>query len=203
MTTLKKTKERPKPVLLPQFCKGCGRCIAACARDCIRLGGTVNPESGLVPVQIDLERCNGCGLCVLACPEPFGLHSGDVRYDWELPDSDEAIDGQPAYKVILTPKDGRPQDLFFEQASKLLVKVAMTVENPMGVIPLETFLGDYRNVDGILLPYTARVVVMGQERLMTTESIEQNVDLPEDRFGLPEEIRALIDDEPSEVPEAD
>lgn len=114
----------------------------------------------------------------------------------------EAVDGEPAYEVILTPKDGRPQSLFFDQASKLLVKIALTVENPMGEIPVESFLGDYRKVDDLLLPYTVRVVVMGQERLMTTESIEQNVDLPEDRFGLPEEIRALIEDEPSEAPKA-
>ena len=23
-------KERPKPFVLPEFCKGCGRCISAC-----------------------------------------------------------------------------------------------------------------------------------------------------------------------------
>jgi hypothetical protein len=114
----------------------------------------------------------------------------------------ETVNGKPAYKVILTPKDGPPQSLYFDQASNLLVKVGLTVENPMGVIPVESFLEDYRKVDGLLLPYTVKVVVMGQERLMTTESIEQNVDLPEDRFALPEPIRALIDDEPSEAPQA-
>ena len=129
-----------------------------------------------------------------------------VRWRETYPDAEcvgvEAVDGEPAYKVILTPKDGSPQSLYFDQGSKLLVKVALTVENPMGVIPVETFLGDYRKVDDLLLPYAVRVVVMGQERLMTTESIEQNVDLPEDRFGLPEEIRALIEDEPSEAAQA-
>jgi len=94
MTTLEKTKERPKPFLLPQLCKGCGRCIAACPKNCIEFGEAVSPESGLVPVHIDLERCNGCGLCVLACPEPFALHSGDVRYDWEQRDAAKTIGEQ-------------------------------------------------------------------------------------------------------------
>ena len=31
-------KERPKPFLLPEYCKGCGRCIDACAKDCITAG---------------------------------------------------------------------------------------------------------------------------------------------------------------------
>ena len=45
--------ERPKPVLLPQFCKGCGRCIESCAKHCIELGTEINPETlvqkGLIP----------------------------------------------------------------------------------------------------------------------------------------------------------
>jgi pyruvate/2-oxoacid:ferredoxin oxidoreductase alpha subunit/NAD-dependent dihydropyrimidine dehydrogenase PreA subunit len=71
--------ERPKPFLVPLYCKGCGRCIGSCPKDCITFGTEINPESGLVPVVIDLTDCNGCDLCIDACPEPFGL----------LPEGDE------------------------------------------------------------------------------------------------------------------
>jgi pyruvate/2-oxoacid:ferredoxin oxidoreductase alpha subunit/NAD-dependent dihydropyrimidine dehydrogenase PreA subunit len=64
---------RPKPVVEPRYCKGCGRCIEACAKGCIALGTEIDALSGLVPVVIDPERCNGCGLCFDACPEPYGL----------------------------------------------------------------------------------------------------------------------------------
>jgi hypothetical protein len=114
----------------------------------------------------------------------------------------ETVEGSEAYEVILTPTDSKPQSWFFDRASKLLVKVEITVENPMGVIPVETYLSDYRKIDGVLVPHVAKVVVMGQERVMTTESVEQNVDLPEDRFDLPDEIRALLGDEPAEVEKA-
>jgi pyruvate/2-oxoacid:ferredoxin oxidoreductase alpha subunit/NAD-dependent dihydropyrimidine dehydrogenase PreA subunit len=67
------TLERTKPVLFPQFCKGCGRCIGACAHHCIAAGSEVNVASGLVPVVLDLGRCTACGLCLDACPEPYGL----------------------------------------------------------------------------------------------------------------------------------
>ena len=66
-------KERPKPFLLPEYCKGCGRCIDACAKDCISLSDQVNSLTGLVPVVLDLTNCNACGLCMDACPEPYGL----------------------------------------------------------------------------------------------------------------------------------
>ncbi|MGZ4805081.1 MAG: 4Fe-4S binding protein, partial [Ilumatobacteraceae bacterium] len=70
MTTI---AEKPLPFLVPEYCKGCGRCIASCIKDCISLGTEINPLTGLVPIVLDLTRCNGCGLCIDACPEPFGL----------------------------------------------------------------------------------------------------------------------------------
>jgi pyruvate/2-oxoacid:ferredoxin oxidoreductase alpha subunit/NAD-dependent dihydropyrimidine dehydrogenase PreA subunit len=68
-----KTATRPKPVLIPELCKGCGRCISACPKGCISEGTEINQVSGLIPVVIDLEVCNGCGICITACPEPYGL----------------------------------------------------------------------------------------------------------------------------------
>jgi Pyruvate:ferredoxin oxidoreductase and related 2-oxoacid:ferredoxin oxidoreductases, alpha subunit len=64
---------RPKPFLFDEYCKGCGRCIDACNRDCITPGSSINALTGLVPVHLELDQCNGCGLCIDACPEPYGL----------------------------------------------------------------------------------------------------------------------------------
>ncbi len=64
---------KPKPLLHPEHCKGCGRCIETCAQDCIAAGAEIHPLSGLVPIALSLERCNACGLCIDACPEPYGL----------------------------------------------------------------------------------------------------------------------------------
>jgi pyruvate/2-oxoacid:ferredoxin oxidoreductase alpha subunit/NAD-dependent dihydropyrimidine dehydrogenase PreA subunit len=68
------TIERPRPVLVPDYCKGCARCVEACTYHCIDAGSEVHPATGLVPVLLDLERCTGCGLCFDACPEPYALH---------------------------------------------------------------------------------------------------------------------------------
>jgi 2-oxoisovalerate ferredoxin oxidoreductase alpha subunit len=66
-------KERPEVMLLPQLCKGCGRCIESCSRHAIEFGQDVNQESGFIPVVINYDICNHCGLCISACPEPFGI----------------------------------------------------------------------------------------------------------------------------------
>lgn len=76
-----KLRIKPKPFLFPEYCKACGRCIASCRFGCITEGIQINPETGVAPVQIDLEKCTGCGLCVSACPEPFGLHLRSVDVD--------------------------------------------------------------------------------------------------------------------------
>jgi pyruvate/2-oxoacid:ferredoxin oxidoreductase alpha subunit/NAD-dependent dihydropyrimidine dehydrogenase PreA subunit len=67
------TVERPKPIVVPDYCKGCGRCIDACEHHCIEPGSDIDPATGLVPVRIHLEHCTACGLCFDACPEPYGL----------------------------------------------------------------------------------------------------------------------------------
>ncbi|MFN8177564.1 MAG: 4Fe-4S binding protein [bacterium] len=84
-------KEHPKPLVLPQLCKGCGRCIDACPRHCITLGHDINQESGLIPILIDYDVCNGCGVCISACPEPYGL-STDA---YELEDPGHLFGAQP------------------------------------------------------------------------------------------------------------
>ncbi|HSR51675.1 MAG TPA: 3-methyl-2-oxobutanoate dehydrogenase subunit VorB [Acidobacteriota bacterium] len=100
-TRLSAKKERPKPFLLPDYCKGCGRCIDSCPKGCISLADEIDPHSGFIPVQLDLERCNGCGLCITACPEPYGLRAemepavrqGESGY--ELQDPEKMFGSRP------------------------------------------------------------------------------------------------------------
>ena len=81
---------RPKPFLQPEYCKGCLRCVDACPRDCITPGSAINPQTGVVPVELHLDACNGCSLCMQACPEPYGLRPQTEHptgaFDFELED---------------------------------------------------------------------------------------------------------------------
>ncbi|HXJ62712.1 MAG TPA: 3-methyl-2-oxobutanoate dehydrogenase subunit VorB [Actinomycetota bacterium] len=81
-----KLAEKPRPFLLPEYCKGCARCIASCAKDCISPGTEIDPRTGLTPVVLDLTLCNACGLCIAACPEPFGLRPDGEQAEFELMD---------------------------------------------------------------------------------------------------------------------
>jgi len=104
------------------------------------------------------------------------------------------VTDKPCYKVAMTPHEGSVQTFFFDQASNLLVKIGAVLENPNSPIPipLETFLSDYREVDGILIPHKLTRNAMGQEQVMIVESVEHNAEMPEDRFALPGDVQALI-----------
>ena len=49
-------------------CKGCGLCINACPRDCIRLSQISN-KKGYFPAESNGKACTGCGCCALVCPD--------------------------------------------------------------------------------------------------------------------------------------
>ncbi len=104
----------------------------------------------------------------------------------------DTVEGKRAFKVVMTPDGGSPLTLYFDADSGLLARVESTYEGPEGKFPLVASLGDYRSVDGIKMAFTSKVSVAGQERTVTIERVEQNVDMPADRFALPAEIKALV-----------
>lgn len=93
---MSKAKDRPKPFLLPQFCKSCGRCVDACPQNCIEIGKEFHPATGIAPVVLHLEKCNACGLCISSCPEPYGLRAIPVEMDYELQDPEKLFGKRPS-----------------------------------------------------------------------------------------------------------
>jgi pyruvate/2-oxoacid:ferredoxin oxidoreductase alpha subunit/NAD-dependent dihydropyrimidine dehydrogenase PreA subunit len=112
------TAERPKPFLLPQYCKGCGRCIEACAKHCIEMGTEINPETGLVPVVLNLEDCTACGLCMTACPEPYGL-APEPFSDFEIQDPSKHFG--PRHDGAIEPPEPIPDERVALSATQPLV----------------------------------------------------------------------------------
>jgi zinc protease len=103
----------------------------------------------------------------------------------------ETIDGQACYKVVLTPEEGKPETQYFDKKSSLMVKTTMTITGPMGEIPSEMLLSDYKEDAGLLQPHKVHQKAMQQEILITLDHVEYNVDMPTDRFDLPADVKAL------------
>jgi hypothetical protein len=102
------------------------------------------------------------------------------------------VNGKPAYRVVAVPKSGSSQTFYFDKDSSLIVRTETTVNSAAGPVAVVADPGDFRKVDGILMPFASRMTVMGQQRQLTVDQVEHNVDLPADRFALPAEITAIV-----------
>ncbi len=49
-----------------------------------------------------------------------------------------------------------------------------------------------QSVDGVLMPFHLKQKVLGQEFTVTHESIRNNVEIPKERFALPDDVKALV-----------
>jgi hypothetical protein len=104
----------------------------------------------------------------------------------------ETIDGKPTYKVVQTPFEGKPETSYYDKQSGLLVKETGIMASPMGEIPFETEVGDYRKVGNLLMPHMMMQSFVGQKMLLVLESTKLNPEIPKDRFDIPPDIKALI-----------
>jgi zinc protease len=105
---------------------------------------------------------------------------------------EEDVEGKPAWKVELTPKEGKPETFFFDKDSAMLVRMTQTVSSAMGEIPVDVSLTDYRSVGGIRTPFTMTQKAMSQVMAMHFEKVEWNPVLPASRFDPPAAVQALI-----------
>ena len=100
----------------------------------------------------------------------------------------EEVEGKPSYKVAFTPKVGKPVVEFYDVKTHLMTRQTSTTKTPMGEIKVNLYPGDYRKVDGILIPMTARQRLLSQEFVLTFTDIKHNVALPRDAFAPPKSI---------------
>jgi zinc protease len=130
----------------------------------------------------------------------LSLRAADIRHDTRWRDyftkvettGVEPIDGHVCYRLVLTPKEGQPETRYYDKKSNLLVRTNMIMKTEMGEIPAESSVSDYRTIDGVLVPFQLKQKVLGQEFTVTMQSLKTNVDIPAERFALPEDVKALM-----------
>lgn len=106
------------------------------------------------------------------------------------------VDGKRCHKVVMTPTVGPEETYYFDEQSKLLVKVEkQRLFSGMPPLPVTAVLSDYRKVDGILVPHQVTQVMnqCGSKREMTfvTDHIRFNVDIPQNQFDPPSEVLSV------------
>ena len=58
-----------KVVVLGEYCKSCGLCVATCPRKVLAIGDKPNSKGYYTVVPAEPDKCVGCGLCGTVCPD--------------------------------------------------------------------------------------------------------------------------------------
>lgn len=111
------------------------------------------------------------------------LHYVKLGYKTSLKGMDE-LNGEKVYMVEVENPSGEKETDYYSVESGLLLQTTAQTESPMGTMTQKQVFSDYKEVNGVLIPYTISQTVGPQSMDMTLEVIEFNKDIPEDIFSV-------------------
>lgn len=99
----------------------------------------------------------------------------------------DKINGRDVYVVRGTTIDNRRERLYFDVETGLLLRRTSSTITPIGVIPEQVDFEDYRDVEGLKMPFTIRVSAIDPFSSITRKfaEIKLNVPIDEKRFNKP------------------
>ena len=97
----------------------------------------------------------------------------------------ESFDGHDVYVIVATPAEGSPELLSFDAGSGLLVREQTQIQAPQGTIDIDTRLGDYREVDGVKLPFEIHQVRSDFSFTIKITEVKHNVPIDDAKFEKP------------------
>jgi photosynthetic reaction center cytochrome c subunit len=101
-------------------------------------------------------------------------------------DAMEKIGDRDAYRVVGQRSDGSAIDrLYFDAQTGLLLRSYTTMQSVIGGFPEETIYEDYRDVSGVKVPFTVRLVSAEGNRTYKWAQVDANVPVEDARFTKP------------------
>ena len=99
----------------------------------------------------------------------------------------QKIDGRDVYVIRATTTSGKRETLFFDAETGLLLRRTSATTTPVGSIPEQVDYSDYKDVDGMKLPFTIRfsAVDPSYSGVRKFTEIKLNVPIDPKRFNKP------------------
>jgi photosynthetic reaction center cytochrome c subunit len=99
----------------------------------------------------------------------------------------EKIGDREVYLVVGKNDDQPPVRLYFDAESGLLVRMIRYTETPLGRNPSQVDFADYRQADGVKIPYRWTLARPGQRFTIQVTDVKQNVPVDDSQFAQPGE----------------
>jgi len=97
----------------------------------------------------------------------------------------EAVNGKDAYVVEATPDDGPAEIMYFDADSALLVRLQTEGEGPNGKVNVDSTFDDYREVDGVKVPYLIHQSFGEFSFTIKLTDVKHNVEIDDAKFDKP------------------
>lgn len=95
------------------------------------------------------------------------------------------VGDRDAYVVTATTAEGGTERLFFDTTNSLLLQRHFEVKTPLGPYPFQIRYEDYRQVDGVMLPFTIQWSRPGIQWSRKVTEVKHNVPVDETKFNRP------------------
>jgi outer membrane lipoprotein-sorting protein len=114
---------------------------------------------------------------------PFDLHEHYAKLTFL---GSEKVDDRESYVLEATPAEGgQPDKLYFDAQSGLPVRLVGRHHTPEGVSEFREEFSDYRNVDGVRLPFTISQESSGSSFTVTINEVRHNIEFEDSEFSKP------------------
>ncbi|MFL6277758.1 MAG: hypothetical protein ACJ74G_21430 [Blastocatellia bacterium] len=97
----------------------------------------------------------------------------------------EKVGGSDAYVVDATSADGVTETMYFDAQSGLIVRTDVVADTPEGKTQVSSYSSDYRDVDGVKIPFTIRQTTPTIEFTIKLDSVKHNVAIDDAKFNKP------------------
>ncbi len=100
-------------------------------------------------------------------------------------DAGEKIDGRDTYLVVGRTEGQPPLRLYLDKESGLLLRLVRYGETPLGRNPTQIDYSDYRDANGVTVPFRWTLARPGNRFTIQVEQLQQNVPVDDAKFAPP------------------
>ena len=100
-------------------------------------------------------------------------------------DIGEKIDGHDTYMVVGHTEGQPPLRLYVDKESGLLLRLVGYAETPLGRNPTQIDYADYRDAEGVKIPFRWTLARPGNRFTIQVEQVQQNVPVDDAKFAPP------------------
>jgi len=97
----------------------------------------------------------------------------------------EDMEGSPVYKLKLTKKNGKITFFYLDTDSCIELKTTSFVKAGEQELQVDTLLGDYKEVDGIMIPFSMEIKGGPSSMKIVLNNIKFNVEADDSMFIMP------------------